>query len=400
MLVKSNNLVETFTELRGSRTQLFARREAALYRCRLERVHYEASNLMERIRSATETLSMAYDLYGLLVLADDTLSDEREDFYDDWEEGVIIRPCFTTDFIRKEVEKIDDFRRKVENEIKEAELQEKSENHASLFDQVKELFAELRQEFEEKHEKLRDQLKSMNESIEGIKMSMERLREHHGETSDQTCNSEDREPTRPHGDNSMPPSRNQGEGDPRDAEKHQEPEEDLLDFYDDYEVIDDHEEAGNQGTNHGSRESIPNDEYPGRHKRVELEKRRDAFKAILGSRRKVPDRRISHVNFMRPEERYLVCSFCLAKGQYYSDSCPVYVSVELRRKRVRCKRCLDSRHDTEHCWNQSRECMYCGSRNHNKTLCTLPECIHDQRYELKEIERELETFADYYGPGQ
>ncbi|KAK6748235.1 hypothetical protein RB195_001079 [Necator americanus] len=103
---------------------------------------------------------------------------------------------------------------------------------------------------------------------------------------------------------------------------------------------------------------------------------------------------------MRPEERYLVCSFCLAKGQHYSDSCPVYVSVELRRKRVRCKRCLDSRHDTEHCWNQSRECMYCGSRNHNKALCTLPECIHDQRYELEEIERELETFADYYGPGQ
>ncbi|KAK6754260.1 hypothetical protein RB195_013329 [Necator americanus] len=47
-----------------------------------------------------------------------------------------------------------------------------------------------------------------------------------------------------------------------------------------------------------------------------------------------------------------------------------------------------------------RECMYCGLMNHNKALCTLPECIHDQRYELEEIERELETFADYYGPGQ
>ncbi|KAK6738505.1 hypothetical protein RB195_020544 [Necator americanus] len=255
-LVKFNNLVETFTELRGSRPQLFARREAALYRCRLERVHYEASNLMERIRSAAETLSIAYDLYGLLVLADDTLSDEREDFYDDWEEGVIIRPCFSADFICKEVEFIDDFRRKVENEIKEAELQEKSENHASLFDQFKEFFAELRRESEEKHEELRGQLKSMIGSIEGIKVSMERLREHHGETSDQKCNSEDREPTRPHGDNSMPPSRNQGEGDPRDAEKHQEPEEDLLDLYDNYEVIDDHEEAGNQGTNHGSRDSF------------------------------------------------------------------------------------------------------------------------------------------------
>lgn len=62
ILVKSNSIVETFTELRGTRTQLFARKEAALYRCRLERVHYEASNLVERIRSAAEALSKAHDL--------------------------------------------------------------------------------------------------------------------------------------------------------------------------------------------------------------------------------------------------------------------------------------------------------------------------------------------------
>ncbi|KAK6762708.1 hypothetical protein RB195_023427 [Necator americanus] len=37
-------------------------------------------------------------------------------------------------------------------------------------------------------------------------------------------------------------------------------------------------------------------------------------------------------------------------------------------------------------------------RYHNKALCTLPESIHDQRWELEEIERELETFAEYYGP--
>ncbi|KIH55845.1 hypothetical protein ANCDUO_13986 [Ancylostoma duodenale] len=129
MLVKSNSIVETFTELRGSRSQLFARREAALYRCRLERVHYEAANLMGRIRSAAEALSMAYALYGLLVLADNSLLDERDDFYEDCEEGVPIPPTSTADFIRREIEFIEDFKRKIENEVKEAELQEQNENH-------------------------------------------------------------------------------------------------------------------------------------------------------------------------------------------------------------------------------------------------------------------------------
>ncbi|KAK6762710.1 hypothetical protein RB195_023428 [Necator americanus] len=113
MLVKSNNLLDTFTELRGSKPQLFARKEAMLYHCRLEKVHYDASNLMERIRGAAKMLSMAYDLYGLLVLADETLSGERDEFYEDCEEGVIISLNFTADFVRKEIEFIDDFWRKV-----------------------------------------------------------------------------------------------------------------------------------------------------------------------------------------------------------------------------------------------------------------------------------------------
>lgn len=42
--------------------------------------------------------------------------------------------------------------------------------------------------------------------------------------------------------------------------------------------------------------------------------------------------------------------------------------------------------------------MYFGSGNHNKALCTPPEIIHDQCWELEEIERDLETFAADYGP--
>ncbi|XGW06681.1 hypothetical protein V3C99_016759 [Haemonchus contortus] len=101
---------------------------------------------------------------------------------------------------------------------------------------------------------------------------------------------------------------------------------------------------------------------------------------------------------MRPQERYLVCSFCLAKGRHYSDSCPTYVSVKSRMKRAGCKLCLDSRHNTEHCRNEIRQCMYCRSEKHNKALCTLPEEIQECYKEVEEIEHELDNFKEYCGP--
>lgn len=60
--------------------------------------------MMERIRGAVETLSIACALYGLLVLSDNTLSDERDEFYEDFEEGVNISTNFTLEFVRKKIE--------------------------------------------------------------------------------------------------------------------------------------------------------------------------------------------------------------------------------------------------------------------------------------------------------
>ncbi|VDO23128.1 unnamed protein product [Haemonchus placei] len=131
-------------------------------------------------------------------------------------------------------------------------------------------------------------------------------------------------------------------------------------------------------------------EYPGHFQRLELEARITELWACLRSNRDVPERKYRETDLMREHDRYLICSFCLAKGQHYSDGCPVYNSVE-RRNLVKCTLCLDTRHYKVWCPKQTRKCMYCGSESHDKALCTLSERVQGPYKELDEIGRELET---------
>ncbi|KAK6751720.1 hypothetical protein RB195_003249 [Necator americanus] len=109
-----------FTKTRGKRPQHFAKVEATLYECRLEQVHQAVNITMERIGAAAQGLSLTYDLYGLLVMADNNLANSRYEFFNDTEEGVTLEPSFTADFICREVEFIKEFRSQVETEIREA----------------------------------------------------------------------------------------------------------------------------------------------------------------------------------------------------------------------------------------------------------------------------------------
>ncbi|KAK6742637.1 hypothetical protein RB195_010099 [Necator americanus] len=489
MLTRSNNLSDMFTKTRGKRPQHFARVEATLYKCRLQQVHQAANITMERIGAAAQGLSLTYDLYGLLVMADNNLANSRYEFFNDTEEGVTLEPSFTADFIGREVEFIKEFRSQVETEIREAELQEQRENHINAFVQTKEEIEHLHCEFKQYYTEIKGHARSLNENVHSIKEELRRdfkqgfaeidkritnqnenthsikekfplnskhyppkkkkkikqseninsmrenlhrefgqcrkeIEEQIRDQSDSikgiielTKNSletqlatlpsyapkTDQEPTMPKEMASERTTTKNWTEDP--TSKHQESvgqrnvreeevEEDLLDLYDDYECTE--QKDTSEGASTYTRESIrQRKEHAEKERSEQLDERKARIEEFLRYNREVPERKIRRLNYMRSEERFLTCSFCLARGEHYSDSCPEYATVDTRSRRARCVLCLDSRHDTEHCWSKGKACMYCGSTHHNKALCALPETINKRRKELEKVREELQTLKNH-----
>ncbi|KAK5965905.1 hypothetical protein GCK32_012453 [Trichostrongylus colubriformis] len=447
-LIRYNNIYESFTNIRGNRPQFFARMEATLYKCHMEKVHLETCHVLERLRSAVDGLSMGYELYGLLVLADDTLSTTRDEFFNQDIMGVPLDPTFTSEFVRKELEFLEDFRQKVEIEIREAELQTKNETHESVSENLKRMITDLQRKIEEKFEDLGQQEErmkhvsdqpSVEERIDHLSKEMKEQREEIRSTcekidllKDTFCKKESLSSTSSSLEKSIPfmdqpqstdddhedlldfditpeavPERDHDKQEdafdsktPVPEERHYDSnEEDLLDLHDEVicEESDDefmHERSRNDDSNNSQ---VSPKTKRAEKEREELQHRLYVLKTLTHKLRKVPERKLSYNNMMREEERYLRCSFCFAKGMHYSDSCPEVPMVKEGRWRIRCESCLDYKHEIRDCWRTPKRCMYCSSNEHNKALCILPERIYDYYREIEEIERELEAHKDYYG---
>lgn len=409
-LTRSSDLAETFASISGKKPQFFARMEATLYKCRLERVHLEACNTAERIRSAAEGLSMAYELYSLLVLTDNDLSDSRHTFFGMEEQGVPLEPKFTADFVRRELDFYENFCQSIAIEIRDAELQMRNEVHESVFDQIKEIIVGFQHSLDEKFDHLQQQISRQNEQIERLADSLKAIQESVSVIESQISTE---------GADEHPPVADaqsilHDHGEPKRMQEHDEvehpPEHDVpvhqREHQEPKHPRESEDKAPEEAVADVAEENAfePNEERPaennrGARERRELETRLQSLRAFIHSRH-VPERKINYENNMRYEERFLRCSFCFAKGMHYSDSCPEVVSVEARNRRIRCERCLNLLHETEDCTKKEKKCMYCGSKAHNKALCTLPERIRDCLVEIEEIERELEINADYYGLGQ
>uniref|UniRef100_W6NC66 Translin n=1 Tax=Haemonchus contortus TaxID=6289 RepID=W6NC66_HAECO len=170
-IVSSNTLSEEFAEIRGSRSRLFASLDATLYKSRLQNVHLQVRNTLDRIQSAFEALSMAYEVYGLLVLSDESLAISRVCFYDKREQGVTLDPAFTSDFVRKEVDFLTELEHQIQSEIRDAGFQEESETHESAWNQVKELLITIYKDIGELKQKTISQdetIKSISERIDSL----------------------------------------------------------------------------------------------------------------------------------------------------------------------------------------------------------------------------------------
>ncbi|KAK5980695.1 hypothetical protein GCK32_007999 [Trichostrongylus colubriformis] len=99
----------------------------------------------------------------------------------------------------------------------------------------------------------------------------------------------------------------------------------------------------------------------------ELKQRMQKILQTVGTRNLT--RKFTQTIILRPEERYLRCGFCDAKGEHYSDSCPQFRTVEERRRMIRCKFCLDTMHSSRNCTRPMKRCKYCRLENHHTAIC-------------------------------
>ncbi|KAK5964643.1 hypothetical protein GCK32_017010 [Trichostrongylus colubriformis] len=194
------------------------------------------------------------------------------------EQGVILKPNFTEDFIRKKIDFLKELRRHIAYEIRKAQIQEESEEHQSTFNFRKQMVIEVREDMEAKHTQLQMEISNKNERLDEL---LKELLELNGTSSRPSETYEH-----------CMPAPTEDKNDPE-----QQPEEDLLDLPDD----DDLKEYGyhdNSTTSDFSGDGInPKQGIHYKDQRtLELEERRAEIKAYLEEMLTIPERKYSRAD--------------------------------------------------------------------------------------------------------
>ncbi|KAK6756359.1 hypothetical protein RB195_014645 [Necator americanus] len=131
-IMRSNNLSNECAELFGQRPTLFAKREATLYKYKVQNLQMRAQCTREKIISTVQGMAMSYEAYGFLILAKSVPESSRTDFYDQEVDGISLEPAFVNEFTKKELEFLDELQKSIETEMHEAIKQIENENHQNI----------------------------------------------------------------------------------------------------------------------------------------------------------------------------------------------------------------------------------------------------------------------------
>ncbi|KAK6022278.1 hypothetical protein OSTOST_12032 [Ostertagia ostertagi] len=143
--------------------------------------------LMETFVTASITGSHASDKpkelidlsrYSSKTKADDSLASSRDKFFEEEVKGVSFDPTFTAEFVRKELEFLEDFCQKIQTEIREAELQLNTETHESLSEEIKRILANLEHKLDEKFEHFSQQQEQFSRKLTDLEHKLDETREH------------------------------------------------------------------------------------------------------------------------------------------------------------------------------------------------------------------------------
>ncbi|KAK6025537.1 hypothetical protein OSTOST_08561 [Ostertagia ostertagi] len=361
-ITKTNTLQDDFTKVQGNRPVHYARGEATLYRGLVENIWLRTSQTRERLRSAAEALAMSHETYKFLILAETATEESRNKFYDDDVQGISIDPVFTSDYIRKEIEFLDEILKCMENEMKHAEIQIGNEDHKNGFTELKEAvaglqksmeasiaglqrsmeasIADLQEEISKQDARITELVNKMDgfgEDVQKVKDCVQCRRETKESDQTETLPTQNEESEDQHSDApEKPTDAKEGlKAPPSDGEI----VEDLLDL--DYEG--DYQMDNDMNTDDHPTTAPQRDEV---HLEVEQTRRRllsqlQDLRRTQYRNKRVPRRIFTFFDIMR-DRSPPHCSFCRVKGKHYSDSCPLFKEVGVRERKIWCRNCLDT----------------------------------------------------------
>ncbi|VDL86341.1 unnamed protein product [Nippostrongylus brasiliensis] len=334
---QNHGLQDLFAEIQGSRPRQFARGEAALYRAKVENVWLRTNHLKEMCYNARDGMASCYEMYKFLILAQSATEESRAAFFTEDADGVVLEPKFSSEYIRMEMEFLDELLSNMQNEMNQAQIQMNNEDHSSELCEVKQMMVDLQKTVEDTMCTIREEIRSQNERIvelintakitnetrEEIRTILKDLKDDVTQVKTEIERKYDIEQRQ----------RTPSEG---------EISEDVLDF--DFEELPSSKTASDTKQNtHESdpkpvEEEVMNTHTNFREDTSFLEWRRrdvlsqmESLEHAIKMSHRTPRRCFAYVNVMRPEEAYLRCAFCSEKGRHCSDCCPRSVSIVSQR---------------------------------------------------------------------
>ncbi|KAK6018651.1 zinc knuckle [Ostertagia ostertagi] len=388
-ITQSNNLLNESAEVFGQRPSLFAKGEATLYKCKVQNMGMKAEFVKEKLLSAVQGLTMSYETYGLLILAEHATDESKTEFYNKRVEGISLEPVFVNEFVRKELDFLDAILKSIETEMHEALQQIENEEHPSIHEEIAKAFAKSEQLMREIERNLKEEIQRYEGKLDALETSLGKIQTAIEEKNSATRVQEDAETVQ---NESL-----------RKSEEN-EMEEDLLDFDDEQLQEPNEKPAEEPKQNDEVQEHMEQEEAEvqkpqetsfekeiRRRKRKIRERMSELYHKIRKGRR-MPNRIFSQYSKLRDDDVFLRCSFCDRKGYHYSDSCPRYKTVKERKRLIRCYFCLDTFHRTQKCRKDRKPCNYCHSMNHHTAICKLPEERDAIEREYSDLKKKLDDY--------
>ncbi|VDO44717.1 unnamed protein product [Haemonchus placei] len=174
-ITRTNNLADQSAEIFGERLTLFAKREGTLYKCKVQNMQMKVQFVKERILSAMQGMAMCNETYGLLVLANVATEKSKERFYRQSHDGIPIEPAFVNEFVKKEIDFLDELQQRIDTELHESSQQIANEDHESVYESILQTMVQFQNTMDHLDKSLNSQLQRQRETLEQLGYSIEAI---------------------------------------------------------------------------------------------------------------------------------------------------------------------------------------------------------------------------------